>query len=210
MEKIIIDLIETYEDFLISEFNHYYELIFKYEFCDKVKRKFISCLGDFVRENLMGDIIVASGLSPIEQIFWVYCDQKSFLKKGFILQPQWEIYTNDEDEHPKYIIDFILRPGRELPLDNPRYEWFKNYELVKDIKLAIELDGHEFHEKTKEQVKKDKEKDRWLTLNGYTVIRFTGSEIYNSIETCIKQVHDILDNKIHDAMKFVKNIEVKV
>lgn len=45
-------------------------------------------------------------------------------------------------------------------------------------KLVVECDGHEFHERTKEQATKDKSRDRALVSRGYTVMRFTGSEIW--------------------------------
>jgi hypothetical protein len=46
------------------------------------------------------------------------------------------------------------------------------------LKLAIEIDGHNFHERTKAQAKRDRSRDRALTSAGYTVFRFTGAEIY--------------------------------
>ena len=44
--------------------------------------------------------------------------------------------------------------------------------------LVVECDGHDYHERTKQQAQKDRERDRWFALNGMTVLRFTGSEIY--------------------------------
>lgn len=52
------------------------------------------------------------------------------------------------------------------------------------FKVAIECDGHDFHEKTKHQAARDKFRDRFLTASGYTVLRFTGSEIWNAPLTC--------------------------
>ncbi len=46
--------------------------------------------------------------------------------------------------------------------------------------FVIECDGHDFHEKTKEQAKKDKLRDRELVTDGYVVMRYTGSEIYGN------------------------------
>lgn len=43
--------------------------------------------------------------------------------------------------------------------------------------VAIECDGHDFHEKTKEQAQRDKRRDRDLQRLGWRVVRFTGSEI---------------------------------
>lgn len=46
------------------------------------------------------------------------------------------------------------------------------------VVLAIECDGHDFHEKTKEQARRDKSRDRLLMANGIHTIRFTGSEVF--------------------------------
>lgn len=59
-------------------------------------------------------------------------------------------------------------------------------------KLIIEADGHDFHEKTKEQARHDKERDRMLLAAGYTTCRFTGSEIYNRPEECAEDALHLL------------------
>ena len=49
--------------------------------------------------------------------------------------------------------------------------------------VVVECDGHGFHEKTKEQARRDKARDRDLHAMGCPVIRFTGSELVaNPIE----------------------------
>jgi len=48
----------------------------------------------------------------------------------------------------------------------------------KSSHLIVECDGHDFHEKTKEQAARDKARDRYLVSQGYRVIRYAGSEIY--------------------------------
>lgn len=58
-------------------------------------------------------------------------------------------------------------------------------------KLVIELDGHDSH-KTKEQRTYDAKRDRYLHRNGFTVLRFTGSEIFLSLSTCIEEVEQAL------------------
>jgi hypothetical protein len=57
-----------------------------------------------------------------------------------------------------------------------------------NVMLAIECDGHQFHEKTPEQAKCDKNRDRNLITSGYPVMRFTGSEIYADPLRCSEQV----------------------
>lgn len=46
------------------------------------------------------------------------------------------------------------------------------------VRIAVELDGHDFHEKTKEQASKDKRRDRNLARLGWTVLRFSGADVY--------------------------------
>lgn len=54
--------------------------------------------------------------------------------------------------------------------------------------LAVECDGHEYHEKTKEQAMRDKSRDRDLLGRGVPVMRFTGSEIWKDPTACVEQV----------------------
>lgn len=55
-------------------------------------------------------------------------------------------------------------------------------------RIAVECDGHDYHDKTKEQAARDKKRDRDLLLAGVPVMRFTGSEIYRDCEACFAQV----------------------
>lgn len=56
-----------------------------------------------------------------------------------------------------------------------------------DVFLAIELDGHDFHEKTKEQAAHDKKRERHLVASGWTVLRYTGSEVYADPDGCFAE-----------------------
>lgn len=59
--------------------------------------------------------------------------------------------------------------------------------------VVIECDGHEFHEKSKEQAARDKRRDREILTAGFPVMRFTGSEIYRDPVGCAEQVKDAAD-----------------
>lgn len=54
--------------------------------------------------------------------------------------------------------------------------------------IVVECDGHDFHEKTKEQAARDKERDRFLQSEGYRVLHFTGSEIWADPMDCAHEV----------------------
>lgn len=60
--------------------------------------------------------------------------------------------------------------------------------------VVVECDGHDFHERTKEQAIRDRSRDRELQSLGYIVLRFTGREIHRSPYHCAKEIESIIDN----------------
>lgn len=57
---------------------------------------------------------------------------------------------------------------------------------------AIECDGHEFHERTKEQAARDRRRDRALTAANIPFFRFTGSEIWKDAHACMLEIENFL------------------
>lgn len=70
--------------------------------------------------------------------------------------------------------------------------------------LIVECDGHEFHEKNKAQAARDKQRDRFFISEGYTVMRFTGSEVYNDVLGCVGEVISWLVKKLDNNGKGVE------
>lgn len=125
--------------------------------------------------------------SPIEIIMALALDIASIKMLGTLvnalyLETQVEINCGDK----KYYADFCFDTDT-LDID-----------VIKPYKLVVECDGHEFHEKTKEQVARDNERDMNLKMNGYDVIHFSGSQIFNDPLKCAFEVIRLI----------VKNIEV--
>lgn len=58
--------------------------------------------------------------------------------------------------------------------------------------VVVECDGHEFHERTKEQAARDRSRDRKIQAVGVPVLRFTGSEIWARANGCAKEVVEFL------------------
>lgn len=118
--------------------------------------------------------------SPIEQLMCLAlknneCQMRDYADcRTFSLIPQHEIIANGRE----YRLDFHLG----LSVDN------------RPLKLAIECDGHQFHEKTKEQVARDKRREHDLILTGYVVVRFPGSEVYKDAAACADVVLQIIKN----------------
>lgn len=61
--------------------------------------------------------------------------------------------------------------------------------------LAVECDGHEFHERTKEQAARDRARDRCMTSAGVRVLRFTGSEIFRDAQKCADEVEELVQRE---------------
>lgn len=62
--------------------------------------------------------------------------------------------------------------------------------------MVIECDGHEFHERTQEQAKRDRERDRLLQSFGFLVYRYTGREIWEDVFACATQAIDDLRRSV--------------
>jgi very-short-patch-repair endonuclease len=54
-------------------------------------------------------------------------------------------------------------------------------------KIGVELDGYEFHS-SKDQFTKDRERQRELEMLGWRLIRFSGREVHNDSQDCVRQL----------------------
>lgn len=122
--------------------------------------------------------------SPIEEIFTVAFDIFLFMEgnkddfyEGMFINNQQEIVVGKK----KYYADFVI--NHDFSVEE------------KSKPLVIECDGHDFHEKTKEQVIHDNERDLDLKKAGYDVIHFSGSQIYRNPAKCVR-----------DAIEYFKSI----
>lgn len=56
------------------------------------------------------------------------------------------------------------------------------------IKLAVEIDGWQYHGKFKDAHAKDRERQNLLVMEGWQVLRFTAGQIFNEKEACLNTV----------------------
>ena len=129
--------------------------------------------------------------SPIEQIFITafefYCRLEN--KKRIFLFPQKEVIYNNK----KYYIDFEFEADDYLTS-----LIFEDKLKNKNFKLAIECDGYEFHQKTKEQVQHDNEREYNLKMAGYEVLRFSGTQIYNNPLKCAEDTYNYIIKRVEE------------
>lgn len=104
--------------------------------------------------------------------------EKSLLRDSY--DPWTTFFVRAQAKIGGYRVDFLAHSLDHRRSGNER-SWRR---------LVIECDGHQFHERTKEQAARDRSRDRWLTANGYDVFRFTGSELWRDPMACAEQVLD--------------------
>lgn len=162
----------------------------------RVKQIFEGVVGEYA-----GMIIFSLGVceSPIEQLM------------ALALNSQKERFNSLTDEGEIIIIpqaEIVIKSGPGNNKGNSKSnkessksgnkEFFRVDFLIrakvggKRRQVIVECDGHEFHEKTKEQAAKDKQRARMLVLEGYIVLNYTGSEIWGSPFKCAREALGIM------------------
>ncbi len=117
----------------------------------------------FIIETVADDVFNAINLKIID-CEWGMPEFKTYIT--------YHLNQNDYPEIDGYKPDFVMgTPAQQF---------------------AIEIDGHEWHEKTKEQAAADTRRERSLLLNNFIPVRFTGSEVYHGAINCVKEVIQIL------------------
>src|SRR5262245_28294132 len=114
--------------------------------------------------------------SPLEAIFLAAWAANRVLALGVVYDcaPQQELCFGDWQMRVDFAFTDPFRPS---------------------TKLVVELDGHDFHEKTKEQAALRNQRDRVLQRNGWTVFHFSGAEVYKDIERCVDEVVAFLETR---------------
>jgi very-short-patch-repair endonuclease len=141
------------------------------------------------------------GDTPIEKLFYVclwhscvpYFDMHLFKGTAPDRNPTpQELLVSTQERLLDWRVDFVLR--------------FLSAE-GNVVTLAIECDGHDFHERTKEQAARDRSRDRDIQSAGYTVFRFTGSELYRDPMNAVAQVIEHIGKfKIDDVAGWGSNL----
>ena len=152
---------------------------------DRVNWKRCSDLSDYEYEY---DSSLQDCESPIEQLLSMAI-YKIGLRHMKMFNPDIdvvEVIKQSKIYGTNYRVDFFI------PV------WYEKANRVKAF--AVECDGHEFHEKTKEQVIKGNERDRELQALGIMVLHFSGSEIVKNANRCAGKILEIIRDYKTDAM----------
>lgn len=152
---------------------------------DSVKDTMTEILSYYSQEIIAG---MKKAKSPVERMYLLWLndqvarddykvDDQTFIS----VVPQYKEKIGDKT----YFVDFAIILIPFYPSD-PLY------------KLFVEIDGHEFHEKTKQQASNDRKRERALLSKCDHLIRLTGSEVYKEGHRCAKETLSILRKKFHE------------
>lgn len=95
----------------------------------------------------------------------------------------WNLGICRQVKEARYRVDLVL------------WIWQGFGGLAKEVEafLAVECDGHDYHNLTKEQAAHDRSRDRALLIERDLItLRFTGSEIYRDSYRCANEAIDAL------------------
>ena len=134
--------------------------------------------------KVRNDVNEKNHLTPIEKIMSAIICSVHFMLDDYFCGGMPYFFDIAQEKIGKYRADFVIRG-------------FENSEK----KYVIECDGHDFHEKTKEQAKYDKQRERFFVSQGYNILRFTGSEIITDFEKVKLELFDLFKKDIEESRK---------
>lgn len=138
--------------------------------------------------------------SPLEAAFWAWwlCMRAvypHFTQTSLELQRHVEVNAGGA----RYVIDFVLvHNGRATPHGSDEVA---GYAAARWPKIAIELDGHTFHEKTLEQVTYRNQRDRALQQDGWRVFHYSFDEFKREPAQCITEPIVFAGNVFYDLRR---------
>lgn len=98
-------------------------------------------------------------------------------------------YDPGESDLETRVLRLIVRNGLPVPVQQHRVRvagrTFRVDLAYPDVRLAIELDGWEFH-RTRTAFDQDRSRANALVVGGWTVVRFTSRSTEDEILTCIR------------------------
>lgn len=126
--------------------------------------------------------------SPVEQMFLIRANAMSD-------DPRWNVFNNGT---PRECV--IVTPQSSVDVQGHHYRVdfrvsYYSLETDKYGVVFVEIDGHNFHEKTKQQATHDKRRGRLLASECDALIRFTGTEVFERPTQCVEEAFNLAKEK---------------
>lgn len=137
----------------------------------------------------------------VEEKLATRCESPIELMLGTAMVVGWNISSGFGDTLFIAVANDEFAQNSALVL-RPQYAW-ESYRIDFAILTSeggivafVECDGHEFHERTKEQAERDRSKDRKIQEAGVPILRFTGREIFRDPGGCAGQILTFIQKHI--------------
>lgn len=162
-----------------------------WNFLDRVGPLYAAMEEERFRQDMHAECLEGGMQSPIEDLFWIAC---RLLCKAYYhdvnptplgLNEKGEpelaggIYIAPQSKVGRYKVDFVISQFGVGP-----------DEILTPV--AVELDGHDFHDKDKRQRSYEKARDRDLVRAGFKVLHFTGSDVVKDPFACAWEALEML------------------
>lgn len=107
--------------------------------------------------------------------------------ESYLEEKVWDALKSDDiDAERQYEIDYLINKQRKFfRLDFALF--------CKERNIDLECNGDKYHHETKEDIKKDKSRDRILIKNGWAISRLTKDEINEKLADCILELKETVD-----------------
>jgi very-short-patch-repair endonuclease len=116
------------------------------------------------------------------------------------------IQISVQEKIGKYRVDFLITFTESVPDFDNKTKTKDGLSIpgvkIETTSLIVECDGHDFHDRTKEQASRDRARDRELKKLGYEVFRYTGSDIWADVYGCATESID----RVTGADKLAKRL----
>lgn len=160
---------------------------------DPYKRLLSSVIAEVTAEfeSMQGDLPADS---PIERLFiTALCSACSFLptsQRLFIVAEDGEAVERIKVMGKSFVIVEAQKQIENWRVDYLIHAYDNGWPNRSEgwMRLIVECDGHDFHERTKAQAARDRSRDRRAQDLGIPMYRFTGGEIWNDPLGCAQQV----------------------
>jgi very-short-patch-repair endonuclease len=95
----------------------------------------------------------------------------------------------------------VIAPQYHTERHRADFAVFVDIVANEEIKVVVECDGHDFHEKTKEQAARDKRQYNEAQIAGWRALRFTGSMIWRDHKWCAERVAELVFKELEARLR---------
>jgi len=168
------------------------------ENCGLCARAISVLIAVFVSRCPSAPIFSEIKLTPIEQIFAIAYYELISDIHGAVIYPDTYSFGNV----PLAIELSGLRAQERIDIGDKHYiaDFEFSSPVLKNNGIVFELDGFDYHS-TKEQMNRDYQRERELQMAGYTVMRFTGSQIYRTPFKCASEAIELIIDSMGGAVE---------